>query len=78
MEIGVFFRSPNLDIQKVATLFWMFKNSKYDLKNLNDFQWEYAYFKLIDVHDIRLVPDFECDVNFLWDCCDVKEIQESG
>lgn len=76
MEIGVFFRSPNLDIQKVASLFWIFKNSKYHLKQLNDFQWEYAYYKLIDVHNIRLVPDFECDINFLWDCCDVIEIQQ--
>lgn len=67
MEIGIFFRGENSPLSKVSELFWIFKNSKYDMVGLNDFQWEYAYYKLIDEFDIRLVPDFECDVNFVWD-----------
>jgi hypothetical protein len=53
MEIGVFFRGENTPLSKISELFWIFKNSKYDTKVLNDFQWEYAYYKLIDEFNIR-------------------------
>ena len=75
MEIGMFFRGTMTPLSRASEFYFMFKNTKFDEYFMNDYNWELAYYNLIDKHDIRLESDFVYDVNFMWDCASYPEME---
>ena len=75
MDIGIFFRGTTTPLVKASEFFYMFKNTKFDEFFYTEYNWELAYYTLIDKHDIRLEPDFLFDVNFLWDCANYPDTE---
>ena len=75
MDIGIFFRGTTTPLVKTSEFFYMFKNTKFDEFFYTEYNWELAYYTLIDKHDIRLEPDFLFNVNFLWDCANYPDTE---